>query len=62
MSFEAKLKRGLAALTTEQLRDTNIYAGKPHTHTHGCTCAGFHGYIREMVTFTQTSQVTHKKI
>lgn len=35
LSSEAKLKRGLveAALTTEQLGDTNIYAEKPHTHT-----------------------------
>lgn len=35
LSFEAKLKRGSAkaALTTEQRRDTNIYAEKPHTHT-----------------------------
>lgn len=47
LSFEAKLKRGLAevTLTTERLRDTNIYAEKPHTH--GCTCTGLHGYVRE---------------
>lgn len=39
LSFEAKLKRGfaVAALTTEQLRDTNIYVEKPHTHRRTCT-------------------------
>lgn len=46
MSFEAKLKRGSAkaALTTEQRRDTNIYAEKPHTHARVCADAHALGY------------------
>lgn len=57
MSFEAKLKRGLgeATVTTKQLRDTNIYKEKPHTHR--CTCTNIFSCIRKMVIFTQTSPI-----
>lgn len=44
LSFEAKLKRGLAGatITTEKPKDTNIYTEKPHTQTH----TRIQGYIR----------------
>lgn len=57
MSFEAKLKRdfAVATLTTEQLRDTNIYAEKPHTQMHMYWVTWFHK--KKKVTLTWKSKI-----
>lgn len=59
MSFEAKLKRGfaVAALTTEQLRDTNIYVEKPHTQMHMYWVMWFHKKKKKKVASTWKSKI-----
>lgn len=64
MSFEAKLKRGfvVATLTTEQLRDTNIYAEKPHTQMHMYWVTWFHKKKKSYIDMEKQDTRPHSRV